>query len=221
MDSEKTWALCPGCRNNTRCDVLRSYPHSIDDPNFTGSETYTILQCGGCTKIFYMTETTEHHGADYEDSHSYESYPLRVSRYVYIPINPFDLNVSAAEIGQLESEVNTAISSRLYRLAAMGIRTLVMLIVNKATTSQFDSFNPCLDYLFDNGIVTERQREILNQTIELGSSAVHRNHQPDLKQIVAAADIVNLFSTLLLRAEKSVSEIENKLPPDTRKKRRP
>ncbi|WP_459858573.1 DUF4145 domain-containing protein [Humidesulfovibrio idahonensis] len=168
-----------------------------------------------------MTRCVEYSPDGADESHTDHCYPNTVIEHIRHPFHWFDFNNNTQEITDLINEINTAITFKLFRIAAMGIRTLVMQIVNKATGSNFDKFGPCLAYLEQNNHVTPDQRNMLEQSVELGHSAVHRNHSPTQQQVEAAVSIVNAFSTLLIQIKRAAGIIETGIPQHTAKKKRP
>jgi hypothetical protein len=107
---------------------------------------------------------------------------------------------------ELLNEIYAALHSGSMRLALMGTRTVVdMLLLQEV--GDVGSFNSKLNALRDKGVISERNREVLAAALDAGSAAAHRGYKPGQEEIEAVLDIVEN----VLQATHHLSRLAEKL----------
>jgi len=112
---------------------------------------------------------------------------------------------------ELLGEIYIALQSGSRRLALMGTRTLVdMLLLEEV--GDVGTFDAKLKALREKGVISERNRQVLLTVLDAGSAAAHRGYKPTRDELEVVMDVVEnvLQSThhLTLRAE----ELRKRIP---------
>jgi hypothetical protein len=82
-----------------------------------------------------------------------------------------------AMIGQLLGEVCAAVRGRQYRLATMGIRSVLEQVII-AKVGDHGKFCKNLEQFYDAGYISLMQRDALDNSLEAGHAATHRSFSP-------------------------------------------
>jgi hypothetical protein len=101
-----------------------------------------------------------------------------------------ELERNEAEICAMMKEVYDAFDANLHRLAGIGIRTLVE-IVMVAKVGDQGTFPRTLDAFEEQRFITPNARQLLNTTIELGHASAHRAYRPnasDLNRVIGVVE---------------------------------
>jgi hypothetical protein len=94
-------------------------------------------------------------------------------------------------IRELLAEIYSLVVHDNTRLAAMGIRTLIeQLAIEKAAAAPNSTFLEKLRMLAAKGLIASNSQRALEQVLELGHAAVHRNHRPHMTPLVQCLDVV-------------------------------
>lgn len=135
MAKEIVQAECSMCGGRRECKVLRKETHewSEDGGQIWGHDTYEIIQCCGCKKIFFrelkvFSEDTDNEGKVIKR----EVYYPRIDRIKYTPKIGGGLALFInSPIDALRKEIYLAINNGTPCLAAMGIRSLIETIARE------------------------------------------------------------------------------------------
>jgi hypothetical protein len=100
-------------------------------------------------------------------------------------------------------EIYSALTMRSYRLAMMGSRALIDLIL-RSSVGDKGNFTLGLDAFVKEGLITEKQRDVLIAAIDAGHAAAHRSHVPKQREVEIVLDIIEN----LIYAEVSVRDAE-------------
>lgn len=180
--SHQTW-------HETRASHVRENLDYIKeaDEEFREIETVEILECLGCEHI--VVRITCEHEAYGEAEPRF--YPPPLSR----PLPRWKDKIPEAVRSVLE-EVYRALQSDSPRLATMGSRTLLdLVLVDKVGDS--GSFQQKLEELEREGFVGGKNREFLAAALETGSAAAHRGLLPTNQQLEHVMGIVeNLLEAI-------------------------
>ena len=169
---------------------------------FSWTDTYAVLQCRGCHAV-----CLQHSYEDIAGEENVSFYPPPVSRRPppwrwFLP----------ADMMELLNEIYTALQSDSRRLALMGSRTLVdMLILQEVGDA--GTFDSKLRSLRDKGVISERNREVLSAALDAGSAAVHRGFKPNREEIGAVLDIVENVLQATHHLSRVARDLRKKTPP--------
>jgi hypothetical protein len=195
--TKTTRANCNSCHGEKNHHVLHAVTinGSRHDPEWyrmTGetsvdwSDTYTMVRCLGCDSVSFQ------HAHWFEPTQEWDitDYPPPIRRGL-----PDWHESLPDEIQGLLSEVYHALAADSRRLALMGARTLVdMLMVSHVGAE--GSFTSRLSALHTGGFIGERQKDVLSAALDAGNAAAHRGYRPSSSTLNAVMDIVeNLLAS--------------------------
>ena len=92
-------------------------------------------------------------------------------------------------LSRLLSEIERGIETELFALSSMGIRAAIDFICNDVV-GDIGGFKQKLKALEDGGHITIRNKNILENTLELGHASAHRAHFPQKKELEAALKVL-------------------------------
>jgi hypothetical protein len=102
-------------------------------------------------------------------------------------------------------------------LAAVGIRTLVDLVMTKKIGDVGD-FPVKLREFKNKGFIAEQQVQFLNNTIDAGSASTHRAYRPSDTDLNILLDVAeNLITTVFILPERSAKAAKSVPPRPNRK----
>lgn len=207
---DPTRCFCNNCGRSTDHELLVS--KSVDDSDepdpddefqpFYWTDTYDTLQCRGCGSV-----CLRHTVDDAAGEHRVFFYPPAVARRP--PLWRFRL---PEQMWQLLDEIYKALHNNSRRLALMGARTLVDMLMS-AEVGDVGSFNHKLDALRDKGVISQRNRDILFAALDAGSAAAHRGFNPAHDELNAVIDIVENLLEATYHLSYVADEIRKKVPP--------
>ena len=102
----------------------------------------------------------------------------------------------------------------------MGVRTLVEILARHILGAEEPSLGAYIKTLQDNGWISAKQVEILDASIQLGHSAIHRGYIPKQKQVIHGLEIIENLMELYLVHKRRAESIKGTLPKDTRRKKK-
>jgi hypothetical protein len=171
---------------------------------------WTIVQCGGCEEVSMRRVDW----CSEDDRHELPTptfFPARVSRRK--PVWLTREHAASAYVGLLD-EVYAALHADSRRLAMMGARAIIDLVITRTVGDQGD-FSKGLEALTKNGFIGKRDRTIIKAAIEAGSAAMHRGHQPTADDVNVVIDIVErMIQAEILEAK--AKELAATTPPRKR-----
>jgi hypothetical protein len=171
-------------------------------------EDYELLQCCGCRTVCLRHKRESSIGRGSEElTSSVAFYPPRVFRR--LPRWEIDL---PAEVRSVVHEVFAALAADSRRLAMMGARTIVdMVIIDKV--GDVGNFQQKLQALEERGHISRGGREHLEAALEAGNAAAHRGHSPDQEDLTNVIEIVEnlLHSTYVL--DRAANRLRATTPP--------
>ncbi len=169
---------------------------------FSWTDTYEVLQCRGCGAV-----CLRHTYEDVANVKSVAYYPPSVSRRA--PSWRWNL---PGDMKELLNEIYVALHSDSMRLALMGTRTLVDMLMLQEV-ADVGSFATKLKALRDKGVVSEKNREVLSVALDAGSAAAHRGYKPSRDEIEAVLDIVENVLQAAHHLSQVAEELRKKIPP--------
>ncbi|NMM07405.1 MAG: DUF4145 domain-containing protein [Polaromonas sp.] len=154
-----------------------------------------MLECRGCEDVsLCRTEwCSEDHPMDGRNPGTY--FPPRVSRRKPAWVDRLDV---PSEYAGLLDEIYVALHADSRRLAMMGARALIDAVITRSVGDQGD-FGKGLKKLVEKGLISERNKEIIDAAVDAGHASAHRGHCPSANDINVVIDIVeNLIHNELL-----------------------
>jgi hypothetical protein len=214
-------AHCNTCLTETKHEVVarrtKEYVDFSQDGAqvvFHAKDTFEMLQCCGCEGIALK----RHYKGDDDPEGSTEYYPPRVSRREPEWMKGLALWWQASDLQFLLREIYAALHSGSTRLAMMGARAVVDLVMLHKI-DDIGGFGEKLDKFEAEGLVGRKDRKVLEAALDAGHAAVHRGHCPDAKQVNQVMDIVeHLVQSVYVLGEEA-EELRKSVP--ARPKRKP
>jgi len=216
--SEPIWSHCNECGHDTKHAVVSKVGRRrtfVDDPYSVEVGTiWKFLQCLGCEEVALhrLDWCSEDDPQDGPGPGTY--FPPRVSRRKPLWIEK--LNVPAEYTSLLE-EIYIALHADSRRLAMMGVRALIDVVMQRNVGDQ-GNFGAGLDALVAKQFISERGRQILSAAIDAGHASTHRGHNPSSDSVNVVIDIVeNLIHNELLA--ESAQALKAATPRRSKKKK--
>lgn len=199
---------CNQCGHKTKHLLVAMRKHHGFEPcdehyAISWTTIYDVFECCGCEEVtlrrrFYFSEWNP---GDVEIIY----YPPRIGRR--LPPWKDDL---PDETASLLEEVHTALQADSRRLAMMGARALIdMVILDEVGDT--GSFTQKLAALQKAGSLSDKNREVLVAALDVGNAASHRGYRPEPKHVEHVMDIVEnlLLATIL---QKGVDDLKKATP---------
>ena len=166
---------------------------------------WIVAKCMGCEAVNVKIRTTHIGKNDFKNVVSEEEFPNRVSR---MP-SPWIFSLNKERI-ELLSEIYKAFNSSSYRLAAMGIRALLDMLMTDAI-GDIGPFSQKIDQFEKEGFINKLQKNMINTAVIAGSASMHRGYKPDKKTLNDLLDMAeHLMQTEVL--EGNTEKINNIIP---------
>jgi hypothetical protein len=208
QESDVVLVHCNECAHVTRHALIatRRQPGSQpydEDIEITWETKYDMLECMGCENVcvrrsYWFSEAPEGSKITF--------YPPRVSRRT-----PVWANELTGDIGELLQELYAALHADSRRLAMMGARAIIDLVM-KERVGDLGGFEQKLDAMVAAGYVSGRNRDVLAVALDAGHAASHRGHQASVEDTGLVIDIVeNLLHTDLI--ERASAKLGASIPP--------
>lgn len=184
------WSHCNECGRDTKHAIVHKAAkrRTFDDDGYSvevGSD-WTFVQCCGCEEVS-MRRIDWCSEDDRQDGPNPPTFfPPRVSRRQpdWVSREP-----RASDYQHLLEEVYTALHADSRRLAMMGARALIDMVITNTVGDQ-GNFSKGLDELEKQEFISKRDRAIIGAAIDAGSAAMHRGHQPKVDDLNVVIDIV-------------------------------
>jgi len=199
-----TKAPCNHCNRDTRHQVLstRITSGSDDEAGFDWQDTYEMLECCGCETV--ALRWTNVFSENPEPTVTY--YPPPVARPT-----PKWMWGLPTDVQSLMDEIYSALHANSRRLALMGARTVVdMLLLDKVGDP--GSFPQKLERLERAGFVGRKNREFLGAALDAGSATAHRGFQPKKEHLGHVMDIVENLLQAVYILEEAANELKRATP---------
>ena len=116
------------------------------------------------------------------------------------------------ELRELLKEVYIAIHNDSRRLALMGTRTLIEILMVKEIGDS-GTFGQKLDALREKGVISENGRSVLSIALDAGNAAAHRGYKPNREEMEAVLDIVENLLEATHHLKHVAEELRKKIPP--------
>lgn len=202
---KRTKAHCNNC-DGDRWHRIRATEvrHENNDENgWAWTNTFEFLVCGGCEGVqmrrtFWWSEEPEDEEVTY--------YPPALVRR-----EPTWLEEVPTDIRMVAREVYVALHSGSNRLAAMGTRAMLdMIIVDKVGDA--GTFVEKVAAFQKAGYVAPKQVAYLDAALDFGSAVAHRGHWAELKYVTSALDIVEGIAQSVYVLEEAAESLRKNTP---------
>src|SRR5205085_10995135 len=214
--------ICSGSRNHL---ILyrheESWSEQIGDepPAFIwGENCYELLKCAGCGHLtFRLTSLfSEHTNNEGRPIPTVTYYPPATFRREPDWLEGMALSgkdISGEDellvmwlpefISRLLKEIYVAMHGDCLSLAAMGVRALLETLMIDQIGDQ-GSFKNNLGTFQRQGYISERQKVILEATLEVGHASIHRNYSPSREDLMLILDFTeNLIESVYMSQIKA------------------
>lgn len=190
----KARAHCNQCLRSTNHFILAVRDVHDEDPEhgFWSDTRYEMLECCGCERIT-LRETYRWVG---EPEPNVTYFPPAVTRRMPAWMTETEFAVEQRELCDLLREIYTAMHSRSNRIALMGLRAVIDMVVAQKFGDR-GTFGRALDAMEGAGYIGRVNRQFLEAAVDAGSAASHRGFRPDDRDLNRIMDIVeNLVQTV-------------------------
>lgn len=205
---------CSDCAKETDHKLLHEtfFDHvEKDEYEHTWTTTHRMLECCGCHSVSLVRILSS---TAYDDI-EVQQYPPAVSRRKPTWANDPQSDIPA-DIDSLMDEVYAALHAGSLRLAAMGTRTLVDLLMTDLV-KDIGGFGAKLNALVADDFITKRQRDTLEAALDAGSAAAHRGHRPSTHDLNLVMDIVEGIISQTYVHPDAGSRLKGATPPRRKK----
>lgn len=211
-DTEVVYAPCRRCMGYTRHEVLATKQveeaeECEDRRDLIFRATYRMIQCRGCEAVSLVER---------EDYPTYEGnsracyYPPPLARR--IPNWHFQLTAFDGEMRKLLEEVYSAMRADTRRLALMGVRAIVDMLLSDQVGPN-GGFQERMNHLVSDGHISPKNRLVLGAVLEAGHAAAHRGYEPSEVDLGRVLDIVGNVLQSLYVLDEHAEELGKTTPP--------
>jgi hypothetical protein len=165
-----------------------------------------MLECAGCESV--SMRRTEY--VEVTDESDVTVFPPPVARR-----RPHWLSSLPENVKLLMKQIYTALDSNCRALAVMGTRAVVDMVL-VAQVGDAGGFTEKLKTAETGGVISRKNREVLEAALEAGNAAAHRGHQSSPDDVNAVIDIVEN----LLQATYQLDSLAERLKKNTPKRQR-
>jgi Domain of unknown function (DUF4145) len=216
-------AHCLNCGKDRNADLLFDHQENWGVETVFGSVRYQTLKCAGCDAIIFRKISVNSEDTDYfhDEAGDAQSVPNETIDY-FPPTNSWNTpewidTIDDNTLSDLMHSLYIALNSKLYVLAAIGVRTawdrateLVGIDVNK-------TFEVKLDELESKGDIGKKEHLLLKELIDAGSAAAHRGWKPTEKQLAVLVDLLESFlNRTFIIPNKYGKDLKGKVPKKTK-----
>jgi hypothetical protein len=230
MDQENNelMSYCRQCGGERHHSVIAEKTRSWgeDDSPVEGSDTWSIIECGGCHTVTFVHSHWFSEDYDYTEDGATpivhrDLYPPAPSRKMpewgadaYLCRKPDDV-----WIVKLHADIYAAVGMEAYALAAMGTRAIVDSVVTSKAGEE-GTFKARLDRMREQRLITETQVGVIYAAFDAGSAAAHRGYSPTREDVFTLLDITeSLLQQICIdpvrqrRQAEAADALKSKTPP--------
>ncbi len=184
------WSHCNECGQETKHEIVHkaSKRRTYDDDQYSvdvGSD-WTIVQCCGCEEVSIRRVDWCSEDDRQDGPNPPTFFPARVSRRQPDWVSR---ESGVADYQDLLGEVYAALHADSRRLAMMGARALIDMVITKTVGDQ-GNFGKGLGELEKQEFISKRDRAFIDAAVDAGSAAAHRGHGPKAEEVNVVIDIV-------------------------------
>jgi hypothetical protein len=175
-----------------------------EDPD----DIYEVFECLGCRSVVFQHT----HWIPILSEPVVSCYPPRISRRV-----PRWKHKLPPHLQSLLGEVYTALQANSHRLALMGARAVVDLVILDKV-GDVGTFREKLESLEEQGFVGQKNRGFLAAGLEAGSAAAHRGYVANPDHLEHVMDIVENLLEAVYILENAAETVRKSTPPRVTRK---
>lgn len=212
-------AYCNECGPDRNAIQRASHTVRGSDGPISWSDTYEILECGGCSTLsvrhcFWLSEWDQ---ID-QDPLTGDMRMVPGIRTTYWPPPTTRKKPSWADeiddevLREVFEEVYAALDAGLRLLRSIGTRTLL----DRAMTLQIGDeggFAHKLKLMLDQGFIGETEKGILDAMTNAGSASAHRGHKPSVEHLNTIIDTVENFIHRVFVLRTGAESVKAATPP--------
>lgn len=210
VDSKPVLSHCNECGQETKHDVLhrttRSRSYEDGQHSVEYGTSWKFLQCRGCEEVTMRRDDWCSEDFPDEGPSPGVFFPPRVSRKQadWLRRNEYEV---PSEYRELLAEVYTALHADSRRLAVMGARALVDVVIRRNVGDQA-TFAKGLDALENKKLISQQDRGIIEAAVNVGHASAHRGHSPKIDDVQVVMDIVEriVHAELLVKQAKALKK---------------
>lgn len=201
---------CNNCGIETKHHLIASRSQPGDeyleeyDTNISWCTTWDMLECCGCETV---TLRKTYWFSEWDDGVEVEYFPPAVARRL-----PPWLGNLRDDFQDLIKEVYVALHANSRRLAVMGARTLIdMVLVDQV--GDVGSFQQKMLGLEQAGVVSQRNRTFLEAALDAGNASAHRGHAAKPEDVNNVMDIVENLLQAVYVLPNATTSLRASTPP--------
>ena len=206
-------AHCNTCRGEKNQNLIASQKQRHDELNEHGDleywETtlYEMLQCRGCDNVTLRSTFCV---CDNTNSELVSYFPPAVTRNAP---DWFDLSfrIRHPDLSSLFGEVYAALHAGSNRLAMMGARTVIDMVILDQI-GDVGSFKEKLTKMEAEGYLSRKNREFVWQATDAGSASAHRGYRPVDADVNRVMDIVENFVQAVYVLPRAADTLQKNTP---------
>lgn len=181
----------------------------------SGSDSYDLFRCCGCERVVFR-----HRSWDSEDYDPETGRPEICDRYYPPPtfrnlpswINELSfITIHDCSIFDLMYEISIALQNDAPRLATMGIRALLEIVMIDSVGDN-GNFTANLKAFQDKGYISQKQKDVIEPIIEAGHATIHRSFSPTKTDVVQLMDVTESIIEAIYINELRVKKLAGKIP---------
>lgn len=193
-------------------EVIATY-EDIVDITIDGSDVREFLKCCGCQESVFL------HTSYFSEHVDFTGRPIPcVRRFPAKQERKFPEWVESGRyvsrdhfLNRLLREVYTSISHDLYGVAAMGVRSVIELMMVERVGDR-GAISKNIATFESEGYIGPKQRKVLADTVDFGSAAVHRDFAPSKLEVLLALDIAETIAKQTYVHSEEASELGRRTP---------
>ena len=182
---------CNDCHHETWHTVLFVKTEKGTNDEISWAIDYAVLQCAGCDRICFRTETSDSESYDIDEFGKWipcigvENYPSTNEGLGEVE----NLYEVPNEIRTVYEETVKSITDKCYTLAGIGLRATIEAICNHENIQGRD-LNTRINRLVTNGFISKDEASKLHAIRFIGNDAAHEIKAPIKNQIIIALKII-------------------------------
>ena len=207
MDIAKNFKThCNSCGRVTNHALLKEDQERDDDEEggFWCIDIAQMLKCRGCDEVVLRRI---HYFSEDPDTPRVEYFPGPISRR--LPSWQYEL---PKESRLVMEEVYKALQANSTRLAMMGTRTLIDMVI-RHKVGDHGHFNEGLKALHEQDFVSSKNVQFLTAAFDAGSAAAHRGYAGKAEEVNAVMDIAENLLQTVYALEDLAEQLKKSTPP--------
>lgn len=219
-----TKSPCPACHRETEHFVLFEHSESgredlSGEGDFLEWQTvYRTLKCCGCGRFTMRTDSEDSRNLDDNGApvRTVHLYPPKVVRPKPKWLSDVECLFSAPDfVHEFFNEIHTCLDHGCHRAAGLLLRSFLERVMIEQVGDE-GCFKKTLEAFCTKGFISTREQAQLQDVIEVGHAATHRDFTPTLDNLNVLLDIVEPLAGKLYVHEKKLRELKASIPRRTK-----